>query len=104
MSIIRIGTTSCLCTSTSSKKQTKRISNYCFYNVSKGTMIQSSRKRDFSESSQNCNKNTAEQRGFSMMNFLMVASLLMIWPQIEKNILGRMGRLHEILGDGKRSA
>lgn len=61
------------------------------------------RKRDFSKASQNCNNNIAEQQGFSMMNFLMVATLLMIWPQIEKDGFGTMERLHRSLGDGKRS-
>lgn len=61
------------------------------------------RKRDFSKASQNCNNNIAEQQGFSMMNFLMVATLLMIWPQIEKDVFGTMERLRRSLGDGKRS-
>ena len=59
-------------------------------------------ERGTSKASQNCN-NIAEQWRFSMMNFLMVAITTNDWPQIEKDIFGRMGRLHRSLRDGKRS-
>lgn len=101
MGVIRIGTISCLCTSTSSRKKKILITISVMYqNVQWHKQIiclqSSMRKKDFSKASQSC-KHIAEHWLLSMMNFLMVASLLVIKPQ-KKTFLREWGNCTGVQG------